>query len=136
MWEGNLMKKIKFLRRNTGDYSRLGKNRKKLQKWRSPKGRDNKMRLRRKGYPRTVEVGYKKDLKERGKIEGKEVIIVGNIEGINKAKKENIIILEKIGKKKKIEIAKIAKEKGLKIKNLDIEKFLKENEKSKPGVKK
>ena len=38
----------KFLRRNTGSLSRLGKLRRKLQKWRKPKGRDNKMRLKEK----------------------------------------------------------------------------------------
>ena len=123
------MAKLKFLRRNTGDYSRLGRNRKKLQKWRHPRGRDNKMRLREKSKGRTVEVGYKQDLTTRGKIDGKEVIMIRNTKDLEKAKGKTIL-LAKVGKKNKIEIAKKAKEMNLKIKNLDVEKFLKENVKS------
>ena len=127
--------RIKFLRRNTKDYSKLGKKRKKLQKWRSPKGRDNKMRLREKGYPRTVEVGYKKDKTLSGKIDGKEVAVIKNLTDLELAGKNKTLMLAKIGKKKKIEIAKKAKELGLKIKNLDIEKAI--NEEIKPkAVKK
>ena len=33
-----------FLRVDSARYSKLGKGRRKLQKWRKPKGRDNKMR--------------------------------------------------------------------------------------------
>jgi ribosomal protein L32E len=124
------MKKIKFLRRNTERLLRLGKKRKKLQKWRTPKGRDNKMRLREKGYPATVEIGYKKSAKTRGKIEGKEVLLIGNVSELEKAGKNSVIILRKVGKKNKIEIAKKAKELNVKIKNLDLEKIL-QQEKSK-----
>ncbi|MEA3329770.1 MAG: eL32 family ribosomal protein [Nanoarchaeota archaeon] len=123
------MGKIKFLRRNTKSYSRLGRKRKKLQKWRKPKGRDNKMRLREKGYPRTVELGYKQSEDSRGKIGGKLIVKVENLAGFKKAGKDKIIILTKMGKKKKIGIAKFAKEQGIKIKNLDVNKFLEENEK-------
>lgn len=126
--------KIKFFRRNTGDYSRLGKKRKKLQKWRKPKGRDNKMRLQEKGYPRNVKIGYKKSEKVRGKIEGKEVVLVGNVNELEKAGKDSVIILRKIGKKNKMEIAKKAKEKNIKIKNLDVDKFLTENQPKKSEV--
>jgi ribosomal protein L32E len=123
--------KLKFLRRNTGDYSRLGKKRKKLQKWRAPKGRDNKMRLRRKSYPKTVEIGYKQDLKTRNKIDGKEIVRIENLEELKDIGQNKLIILGKIGKKKKLEIAKFVKEKGIEIKNLDIEKFILENDKNK-----
>ena len=40
--------KKKFLRRDSVRFSKIGKNRKKIQKWRKPKGRDSKMRLKRK----------------------------------------------------------------------------------------
>jgi len=117
--------KIKFLRRNTGDYSRLGRRRKKLQKWRKPKGRDNKMRLREKGYPRTVEIGYKQNDKVRGKIDGKSVVVVKNVSELEKCGKDNLIIIARIGYKKREEIIKLAKEKGLEVTN-----------KRKPRVKK
>src|SRR3989344_5276019 len=105
----------KFLRRNWNVTGKIGKGRRKKQIWRSPKGRDNKMREKRRGYPVVVSVGYKKEKKLRGKIE----------------KKDELIILGKIGKKKRIEIAKIAKENNLNIHNLNINKFLEKIEKSK-----
>ncbi len=128
------MKKIKFLRRNTREYSRLGKGRKKLQKWRKPKGRDNKMRLRRKGVPRTVEIGYKQDAQTRGKIKGKKIVVVRTISELKKANGK-IIVLGKIGIKKKIEIAKFAKEKKIEIMNLDIGEFLRGIEEAKKKEK-
>lgn len=112
----------KFLRRNTGSLSRLGKLRKKLQKWRRPKGRDNKMRLKEKGRPAVVSVGYKKDSNIRGKIENKIPKRISNIKDLENTHKHDVIIVDKIGKKKKIEIAKIAKEKELKILNFNFDK--------------
>ena len=58
-------KKPKFLRRTWSRYSKLGKQRKKKQIWKAPKGRDNKMREKRKGYPAVVSIGYKKPQKEQ-----------------------------------------------------------------------
>ncbi len=128
--------KIKFLRRNTNEYSRLGKNRKKLQKWRAPKGRDNKMRLRRKSYPRTVEVGYKKSNEERNKIQGEEFIVIRNLKELKNQDKNKLIVFGKIGKRKKLEMAKYAKENNLKVKNVNIEKYLSENEKENKEITK
>jgi len=120
------MARLKFLRRNTTKYLRLGRRRKKLQKWRSPKGRDNKMRLRFAGLPRTVEVGYKKCKKERGKIKGKIPVSINNINELEKIKQNEIAVLAKVGMKNKINIAKKAKESGIKIANLNVDKFLEE----------
>jgi large subunit ribosomal protein L32e len=106
-----------FLRRNTREYSKLGSGRKKLQKWRSPKGRDNKMRLRVKSRPRTVEIGYKQDLRTRGKVEDKEVHFVQNIDDMITMKKGSVIMLGRMGAKKKLEMAKLAKEKDLVVTN-------------------
>ncbi len=121
----------KFLRRNWNATVKIGKGRRKKQVWRSPKGRDNKMREKRRGYPVVVSAGYKKEKKSRGKIENKKVLVIRNIKQLEKGKKDELIILRKMGKKKKIEIVKIAKEKNLKIHNLNINKFLKKIEKSK-----
>ena len=119
----------KFLRRTGDRYSKLGKGRKKKQVWRKPTGRDNKMRERRKGYPKVVSLGYKKNSKLRGEIEEKKVVIVKNIKDLNKVKKHNVIKIGHIGMKKKIEILKIMKEKKLEAINLDVNKFLKKMEK-------
>ena len=119
----------KFLRRTWSRYSKLGKGRKKKQVWRNPTGRDNKMREKRKGYPKVVSLGYKKNSKLRGKIEGKKIIIIKNIKDLNEAKKNDIMKIGHIGKKKKMEILKIMKERKLELINLDINKFLKKMEK-------
>jgi|TARA_B100000315_G_scaffold201480_1_gene193978 large subunit ribosomal protein L32e len=112
---------MKFLRRTWSRYSKLGKGRKKLQKWRRPTGRDNKMREGKKGHPKTVSIGYKRENKLKEK--NKELrIIVRNINDLKHAKKKNEIIIGHVGKKKKIEIAKKAKEMELKIKNFKLEK--------------
>ena len=130
---------VKFQRRTGSRFSKLGKGRKKLQKWRKPTGRDNKMREKRKGYPAVVSVGYKQDVKTRENIDGKKPVMIMNIKGLEKIGKNQIGIIGNVGKKKKIEIAKIAKEKKIEIYNLNAEKFLKGIKKKvekKPEVKK
>ena len=109
----------KFLRRTWNKYSKLGKGRKKKQVWRRPRGRDNKMREKRRGYSSVVSVGYKKE-------ERKSAVIVKNIRDLKNIKKQEIIIIGKIGKKKKIELVKKAKEMKIEFKNLNIKKFLKD----------
>ena len=116
----------KFLKRTWDRYSKLGKRRKKKQVWRRPKGRDNKMREKRKGYPMVVSVGYKKKKSER-----KLIRVVRNIEDLEKTEKNEMIIIGNIGKKKKIEIAKKAIKMKIPIQNINIKKFLKKSEKQK-----
>jgi len=116
----------KFLKRTWNRYSKLGKGRKKKQVWRRPKGRDNKMREKRKGYPMVVSVGYKKKKSER-----KLVRVVRNIEDLEKTEKNDMIIMGNVGKKKKIEIAKKAIKMKIPIQNINIKKFLKKSEKQK-----
>jgi large subunit ribosomal protein L32e len=122
-------KRPKFLRRTSARLSKLGKKRRKKQVWRSPTGRDNKMREQRRGKPAIVSIGYSTEKKERGKINGKNPVFVKNIRELEKIEKNQIVVLGKIGKKKKIEIAKKAKELKIEIVNLNIEKFLEKNEK-------
>lgn len=119
---------MKFLRRDSNRYSKLGKNRKKKQKWIAPKGRDNKMREKRKGYPAVVSIGYCSDKKQKGKINGKIPLVVRSLKDLEKATKENILLTGKLGDKKKYEIAKKAKEMKLEFENFNIKKFMKKIE--------
>jgi len=127
--EKYIRKKPKFVRRRMLAHSRLGRRRKKLQKWSRPTGRHNKMREKRKGVPVCVSIGYGSDKKFRGKIQGKEPLFVKNLKQLEMVKENQIAILGKIGDKKKIEIAKKAKEKKIEIQNLNVDKFLKMIEK-------
>ena len=123
---------VKFLRRIYKNYSKLGRGRKKKQIWKMPKGRDNKMREKRRGYPATVSIGYKQPKKE-------EPVIIFNPRELEKINKDSKILIGNVGKKKKIEIAKKAKEMKLKIINLNPKSFLKQNklkEKKKEEAKK
>ncbi len=126
------MTKKKFLRRVWRRHSKLGKRRKKKQVWRKPKGRDNKMREKRKGYPAVVKIGYKKSGREEN------FFVVRNLKDLSKAKKiseKKTILLGKVGKKKKIEILKKAREEKIPIQNVNIKKFLRKTNKKKEQKK-
>jgi len=115
----------KFLRRIWSRYSKLGRNRKKKQVWRRPKGRDNKMREKRKGYPARVSVGYRNASKSKNLVQGKVPIVINNLRDLGKIKENQIAILGNIGKKKKIEVLKKAEEKKIEIYKTNVKKFLK-----------
>ncbi|MEK6819945.1 MAG: eL32 family ribosomal protein [Nanoarchaeota archaeon] len=122
---------MNFLRRSWYRFSRLGKGRKKKQKWRNPTGRHNKLRNKRKGYSAVPSVGYSRNKKARGKIEERIPMIVYNVKDLGKIGKNGIAILGKVGRKKKLEIAKKAKEMKMKIVGLNIDKLIKKTEKKK-----
>jgi len=105
----------KFLRTGTRKYKRLGKGRKKKQKWRKARGRHNKIREKRKSRPRKVEIGFRTNKNERGKIDGKIPVFIENLKQVDKIKEGDIVILKKVGKRKRIGIEKKIKEKGGKI---------------------
>ncbi len=119
----------KFIRRNWTKASRLGKGRKKKQVWRAPKGRHSKTRLKRKGYPVKVMIGFKQKNKERNMIKNQRIVTVNNLKELEKIRKGEIAVIGKIGMKKKIGIAKRAKEKGIPIHNLNVNKMLKKIQK-------
>ena len=111
--------KKKFVRTDSSRFSKIGKRRKKLQKWRRAKGRDNKIREKRHGYPRSPAVGYKTSKKESGKIGGSLPFLVYNLNDLqNIDGKKQVVIIGSVGAKKKLEIIKKAKEMSLKIVNV------------------
>jgi len=85
----------KFLRTGTRRYKKLG--RKKLQRWRKARGRDNKIREKRAGRSRRVEIGYRTKKSERDKIGGKKPVFVRNIKEAEEVTKGDIVIIAKIG---------------------------------------
>lgn len=99
------------------------------QKWRKPQGIDSKMRLRLKGYGKSVEVGYgsPKEVKYLHKSGLKPVVVatVEDIQNINR-EKEGIVIATQVGMKKRVEIIKKAMEANLKLLNIrNAEQYLK-----------
>jgi large subunit ribosomal protein L32e len=118
-----------FVRRTSKRYSKLGKKRTKKQVWRRPTGRDNKMREQRRGVPALVSIGYKSEKSVRGKIQGKEPMMVYTLKDLEKVSNENIVIFAKVGTKLKVELAKKAQEKKLNVLNLNLKKFLEKQKK-------
>ncbi len=119
-----MAKKQKFITEEWVHYSRLGRRRKKLLKYRKARGRDSKVRLHMKGHLRNVEIGFKGEKSKRGLIEGKIGVLIHNLKDLDKLKEKEIGIIEKIGKKKKIEIANYCLKNKINLLNLNPEKFL------------
>ena len=109
-----------FLRRIYNRYHKLGKKKGKNRVWRKPKGRDNKLRDKRRGYGPTVSVGYRQKESERGRF-----LVVRNVPELLKVSKGQEVVFGKVGKKKKIELVKLAGEKGIVVLNVNSKKFLK-----------
>ncbi len=123
------MAKIKFLRRDSSRSAKLGKGVKRRQIWKRPKGRDNKMREKRKGYPAVVSVGYRKEKEKRNLLKEKKPVLVKNLKDLDNVKKGQIVILGKVGKKKKLELVKKIEEKKIETYNINAKKYLKKTKK-------
>ena len=106
------MKKVKFIRQECTKKNKLGKGRKKKQKWRKPTGIDSKVRLREKGYRKMPNIGY-----SVGKKNVKKIIIIRNLKELEKIGKGKEVLIGKIGRKKREEILKRVNEIGIKILN-------------------
>lgn len=109
--------KPKFLRTDWHKKIKLGKGVKKNQKWHGAKGRQNKLRLNRKGRMQRPKVGWGSDRNVRGFIDGVSTVRVENLQELESRKKGDGIIVGRIGKKKKISILKKAKEMGIVVLN-------------------
>jgi large subunit ribosomal protein L32e len=89
-------------------------------RWRRPRGLDNKMRLKVKGWPKSVNVGYGGPRTARHlHPSGYEEVIVHTRYETAKANPETqaIRIAHTVGTRKRIQITSIAKERGLRILN-------------------
>jgi len=116
-------KKPLFIRQDAHKHKRLGR------KWRKPKGIQSKMRLRRRGYRKSVSVGYRspENVRYFDKSEFKKCLIssLKDLKTID-GKKQGIIIASYVGLKKKIDIIKEAQKLSIRILNIkDPNQFLK-----------
>lgn len=107
-------KKPNFRAAESWRYKRVKEN------WRRPKGIDSKMRLKKRGWPESVSVGFRGPKKARGlHPSGYEEVLVANVDDLLDVNPENqaIRIAHTIGAKKRFEILAKAKEKGIRILN-------------------
>ena len=111
--------KTRFVRPDTHLFARIGKGRKKLQKWRRPRGHHNKTRLNRFGYLIQPGIGFGTPRKDSGKVMGLVPLHISEMKDVDSMSKSNIaIISRRIGAKKKLDIIKLLNEKGFKIMNV------------------
>jgi large subunit ribosomal protein L32e len=111
----------KFVRRSTLKFSRMGRGRRKLQRWRRATGRHNKMRKNRFGYAKSPRIGFKSPRKDAGKIEGRTPVLVRNLKDFLNLNEKNILIIARtVGAKKRIDMIKKANEMKFKILNVKI----------------
>jgi large subunit ribosomal protein L32e len=141
-------KKPNFARQESWRYDRLKEN------WRRPRGIDNKMRRKIKGWPPTVNVGYRSPKAARNlHPSGYEEVLVHNIDELQKVnpKTQAVRIAHTVGKKKRAQILTQARKKKITVLNLgeakeeaekeeapeeEAEETEKEKEKPKPKRKK
>jgi len=110
-------KKPKFLRNDWHKKIRLGRKIKKKRKWHGAKGRQNKLRLNRKGHQQRPKVGWGAEKNTKNFIQGIEAIRVENIKEVIAVKKGLGIIIAKVGARKRKEIITKANEMKIEILN-------------------
>lgn len=118
-------KRPDFVRQESWRYDRLKEN------WRRPKGLDNKMRQKKKGWPPTVNIGYRGPKAARGlHPSGYEEVLVYNVDEVAKVNPEAqaIRIAHTVGKRTRMLIIAEAKKRNIKILNLgEYEEFKSES---------
>ena len=113
-------KKPTFIRHDAHKKLRVGTG------WRKPTGRQNKMRLHRKGYARSRSTGFGSPIAVKGlSRNGLVQVIIHNkkdFEGLNPSK-DGIIFSRTLGARKKTELIAHAQEKKFTILSLDANKY-------------
>lgn len=129
-------KKPDFRRQESWRYKRVEES------WRRPRGIDSKMRKKVKGWPRSVEVGYRGPKKTRGlHPSGYAEALVYNVDDVEKVdpKTQAIRIARTVGARKRVEISARAEERGIHILNpremKELEEEVEEEEKEKKEEK-
>jgi len=110
-------KRPHFRRQESWRYKRLSG---KKEKWRKAEGIDSKMRLKKKGWPKSPEIGYRGPKKVRNfHPSGYEEVLVFNVDDLGNVDPKSQVarIAHMVGAKKRVEISTRAEEKGVRILN-------------------
>jgi len=107
-------KKPKFRRQESWRYKRVS------EVWRKPDGIDSKMRIKKKGWPKSAEIGYRGPRVARGlHPSGYKEVLVRTVDDLGKVdpKTQAIRIAHTVGMKKRAEISIRAGERDIRILN-------------------
>ena len=119
-------KKPRFRRQESWRYTRVS------EVWRKPDGIDSKMRKKKKGWPKSVEVGYRGPKATRGlHPSGYAEVLIRTVDDVEKVdlKTQAIRIAHTVGARKRIEITARARERDVHVLNpREVEKPLAEEE--------
>lgn len=109
-------RRIKFLRHQWWKFWKFVNN----PRWRRPRGKDNPLRLRLKGLPPRVSVGFGTPKEIRGlHPSGLRPVVVHNVRDLENLNPADVIVYvgRTVGRRKKIEILTKAKELGIMVAN-------------------
>jgi len=119
-------KKPRFRRQESWRYKRVS------EVWRKPDGIDSKMRKKKKGWPKSVEIGYRGPKAARGlHPSGYAEVLVHTVDDLEEVdpKTQAIRIAHAVGARKRIEITARARERDIHILNpREVERPLAEEE--------
>lgn len=119
-------KKPRFRRQESWRYKRVS------EVWRKPRGMDSKMRKKKKGWPKSVEIGYRGPKAARGlHPSGYIEVLIHTVDDVEKVnpKTQAIRIAHTVGARKRIEITARAGERDIHVLNpRAVEKPLMEEE--------
>jgi large subunit ribosomal protein L32e len=124
-------KKPDFVRQESWRYNRLKEN------WRRPKGLDNKMRRKIKGWPSTVNIGYRGPKAARGlHPSGYEEVLIHNVEELKSVdpKTQAVRIAHTVGGRTKAQILAEARKKKIIVLNVGVKEEEKEKEAEKAAA--
>lgn len=109
--------KPRFYRTAWTKMHKLGKKVKSKRKWRNAYGRDNKRRLKERGYARTPNKGWGADAAIKNQVNGLQAFRVETMGDFDNFPKGYGVIIGSVGKKKKMELTAKANELNLTILN-------------------
>lgn len=109
----------KFKRQEWFRFKRLG------EKWRKPRGRDSKLRVRKRGKGKMVDIGYRVPRNIRGlHPSGLVEVMINNVAGLDgiDANKQAVRIASSVGRRKREQILKKAGELKIRVLNPGVKK--------------